>query len=47
MGVVATGEKARRRDPRTVNYAGIACPEMKRVRSTTCGRARCSKLLEG
>ncbi len=26
-------EKARRRDPRAVPYAGIACPEMKKVLS--------------
>lgn len=26
------GEKARRRDPKLYNYAGIACPDMKKVR---------------
>lgn len=26
------GEKARRRDPKTHNYTGIACPDMKKVR---------------
>lgn len=28
---VPLGEKARRRDPRSAKYAGIACPEMKKV----------------
>ena len=27
------GEKARRRDPRLFTYTGIACPDMKKVRS--------------
>ncbi|KAK9788167.1 hypothetical protein WJX73_010416 [Symbiochloris irregularis] len=31
------GEKARRRDPRTINYAGIACPEMKRANACRRG----------
>lgn len=31
MLFVSSGEKARRRDPRTVKYSGIACPEMKKV----------------
>lgn len=26
------GEKARRRDPQTHSYTGIACPDMKKVR---------------
>ena len=26
------GEKARRRDPKQFTYAGIACPDMKKVR---------------
>ncbi len=25
------GEKARRRDPKTHSYTGIACPDMKKV----------------
>ena len=27
------GEKARRRDPQTHSYTGIACPDMKKVRA--------------
>ena len=27
------GEKARRRDPQTHSYTGIACPDMKKVRT--------------
>ena len=28
------GEKAVRRDPRLVNYTGIACPDMKKARAS-------------
>jgi len=44
------GEKARRRDPQHFTYAGIACPDMKKVHSCcqtarSCGHCSCKSFI--